>query len=302
MEIKQLKHFVTIADEGNIGRAAQILNISQPPLTRQMQQLEQDLGLQLFKRTAKGVELTDAGKSLYADAVKILSLAEDATARAKSAAEGIVGRLDIGIFGSGIFEVAPRMLQRFRFAFPNVQIILHTMNKSEQIEALRQKRISIRFNRLIPQHNNILTKTVATERVVVGLHTSNPLSRRNVLTFQDLVTEPVILFPDAARPNFADFITGLFHQFGLNPNVAQVVGDAATAIALVSSGFGICFAPESATRYAASDVKYVALKGSPPITIDISCMYLKDDRSPILKVFLGTLDNFRQEVGLAAKK
>jgi DNA-binding transcriptional LysR family regulator len=302
MEIKHLKHFITIADEGNIGRASQLLNISQPPLTRQMQQLEQDIGVPIFKRTAKGVELTDAGKSLYTDAVKILSLSEDATARARSAAEGIVGRLDIGIFGSGIFEVAPRILQRFRYAFPNVQILLHTMNKSEQIEALRQRRISAGFNRLIPKHNDIATKTVTMERVVVGLHSSNPLARRNVLTFQDLVTEPVILFPDAARPNFADFITGQYHQFGLNPNVAQVVGDAATGIALVSSGFGICYVPESATRYAASDVKYVALKGSPPIAIDISCMYLKDDKSPILKVFLGTLEDFRKEIDLNTKK
>lgn len=294
MEIKHLKHFVTIAKEGNIGRASNILNISQPPLTRQMQQLEHELGVDLFKRTAKGVVLTEAGKSLYDDALKILALAEDATARAKRASEGIVGRIDIGIFGSGIFEIAPRIIKQFRFAFPNVKIVMHSMHKGEQIEALRQKRINIGFNRLIPKLTDIKVKTIMSENLVLAIGETSPIARANVASIQDLVSEPLILYPNAARPNFADYVTGLFHQYGLSPNVSQTVSDAATGVALVASGFGVCLVPESATRYAATGVKYLALKESPPATLDISCMYRADDESPILKAFLATLDNFKR--------
>ncbi|MBN8649516.1 MAG: LysR family transcriptional regulator [Caulobacterales bacterium] len=298
MELRHLKYFVAVAKEGNIGRASNILNISQPPLTRQIQQLEQDIGVRLFNRSVKGVELTDAGKTLFDEAVNILSLVDVAISRTRRAAEGIIGRLDVAIFGSGVFEIAPRLLLRFRNNFPDVQIVLHTMNKGEQIEALRQRRINIGFNRLIPSLPDIGTKIVAVEKVVVGVHTSNPLAQKDEISFHDLASEPLVLFPDATRPNFADFITSQFHKLGIVPHVAQVVGDAATGIALVASGFGVCFVPESATSFEATGVKYVSLKESPPISIDISCMFLKEDKSPILNAFLKTLDEFRIENGV----
>lgn len=298
MELRHLKYFVAVAKEGNIGRASNILHISQPPLTRQIQQLEQDIGVRLFNRSVKGVELTDAGKTLYDEAVNILSLVEVAVSRTRRAAEGIIGRLDVAIFGSGVFEIAPRLLLRFRSAFPDVQIVLHTMNKGEQIEALRQRRIKIGFNRLIPSLPDIGSKIVAVEKIVVGIHESNPLAHATELSFNDLASEPIVLFPNATRPNFTDFIASQFHKFDITPNIAQVVGDAATGIALVATGFGVCFVPESATSFGATGVKYVPLRESPPITIDISCMYLKEDNSPILRAFLSSLEDFRMENGL----
>ena len=293
MELRHLKYFVAVAKEGNIGRASSILHISQPPLTRQIKQLEDQLGVQLFKRSVKGVELTDVGKTLYDEAINILSLVDVAISRTKRAAEGIIGRLDVAIFGSGVFEIAPRLLLRFRESFPDVQIVLHTMNKTEQIEALRQRRIKIGFNRLIPDLPDVGVKTIAVESIVVGVHKSNPLSKKEVISFSELASEPIVLFPNIGRPNFADFILSQFYKYDITPNVAQVVGDAATGIALVASGFGVCFVPESAMSFGATGVKYIPLKESADVKVDISCMYMKDDKSPILEAFLKTTNDFR---------
>ncbi len=155
MEIRQLKYFVAVANELSIARAAVQLNISQPPLTRQIQQLEEDLGAQLFVRSVKGVELTEAGRTLLADAKSVLALVDLAAERAKRASQGLIGRLDIGTFGAGVYDIVPRILRRFRSLYPEVKIVLHAMNKDQQIEALRQRRISIGFNRLVPKHPDI---------------------------------------------------------------------------------------------------------------------------------------------------
>ena len=166
MELRHLRYFCAVAKELNIGRAAATLHISQPPLTRQIQQLEDELGAQLFKRSVKGMELTDAGRTLYADAKNILALAELATERTRRAAQGLIGRLDVGIFGSGVFDVVPRVLLRFRQAFPDVKVVLHTLDKAEQFEALRERRITIGFDRVVPKFPGIGSRVVMWEKLV----------------------------------------------------------------------------------------------------------------------------------------
>jgi DNA-binding transcriptional LysR family regulator len=108
----------------------------------------------------------------------------------------------------------------------------------------------------------------------------------------------LVLFPKAAHPNFADFVAHKCREHGFVPQVVQEVGDAVTGVALVASGFGVCLVPESATHFRASGVVYVPLKESPPVMLDVSCVYLKDDPSPILREFLQILNEFRAENGV----
>lgn len=161
MEFRQLKYFIAVAEELNIGRAATRLHISQPPLTRQMQQLEEELGAQLFVRTPRGVELTQAGELLLRDALTIRSLVQLAAERANQAGRGKLGKMDIGIFGTGILDLIPKILHAFRANHPDVQIVLHTMTKKEQIEALRQRRIAVGFNRMLAPLPDIASELVA---------------------------------------------------------------------------------------------------------------------------------------------
>ena len=297
MELRHLRYFCAVAKELNIGRAASALNISQPPLTRQIQQLEELLGAQLFKRSVKGVELTEAGRTLYAEAKNILGLVELASERTQRAAQGLIGRLDIGIFGSGMFDVVPRVLLRFRQAFPDVKVVLHTLDKAEQVEALRERRITIGFNRVVPNFAGIASQVVMWERLVVGLHQSNPLASRESLSLRDLADQPFVLFPAVARPNFTDFIYNQCQKHGFTPQVEQVVGDAVTGVALVASGFGACIVPESVQAFQAAGVVYIPLKESPPVMLDVSCLYREDDDSVILAEFLKIIAECRAENG-----
>jgi LysR family transcriptional regulator, benzoate and cis,cis-muconate-responsive activator of ben and cat genes len=295
MELRHLRYFCAVAKELNIGRAAAMLHISQPPLTRQIQQLEDELGAQLFKRSVKGMELTDAGRTLYADAKNILALAELAVERTRRAAQGLIGRLDVGIFGSGIFDVVPRVLLRFRQAFPDVKVVLHTLDKTEQVEALRERRITIGFNRVVPKFPGIGSRLVMWEKLVVGLHETNPLASRKTVSLRDLVDQAFVLFPSVARPNFSDFIVNQCQKHGFTPRVEQVVGDAVTGVALVASGFGSCIVPESVMAFQASGVVYLPLEESPPIMLDVSCLYREDDDSVVLRALLQIIEEFEVE-------
>ncbi|MEZ5840558.1 MAG: LysR family transcriptional regulator [Hyphomicrobiales bacterium] len=298
MELRHLRYFAAVARELNIGRAAVSLNISQPPLTRQIQQLEEDIGAQLFIRSVKGVELTEAGRTLYDEARNILALVDLASERTRRAARGLIGRLDVGIFGSGIFEVVPQVLLRFRKAFPEVNIVLHTMTKGEQVEALRQRRITIGFNRLVPCYPDIASTVVMWERLMVCVNTSNPLAERSEIALADLKDQPFVLFPNVARPNFIDFVTNQCQAQGFTPHVTQEVGDSVTGVALVASGFGVCIVPESVKAFKAANTRFLPLKESPPTMLDVSCLYLLDDRSPVLREFLTILDQFRADLGV----
>ncbi|MDD2705697.1 MAG: LysR family transcriptional regulator [Acidocella sp.] len=298
LELRHLKYFAAVAKEQNIGRAALSLNISQPPLTRQIQQLEKLIGAPLFIRSMKGVELTAAGQTLYADAKSILSLADLAVERTRRAARGKLGRLDVGIFGTGMFDIVPRVLLKFRNAFPDVDISLHTMTKEEQVEALRQRRITIGFNRLVAKYPDIRSRVVMWERLVVGVPRSNKLADLEEISITDLAGQPLVLFPATSHPNFSDFVAHQCRKHGFIPQVVQEVGDAVTGVALVASGFGVCIVPDSATHFKASGVVYVPLKESPPTMLDVSCLYLQDDPSPILREFLRVLEVFRAENGV----
>ncbi len=287
MDLRHLKYFLAVAEELNIGRAAQRLHISQPPLTRQIKALEDELGVQLFVRTAKGVELTQAGEMFKEEASNIRMLVEAGIDRVQRAGEGKLGRLDVAIFGSGIYDTIPKLLQDFRRKLPGVNVVLHTMNKAEQVEALRQRRVTVAFNRMTHELPDIGRELVATERLYAALPTVHLLADQPAVTLQDLAGQPHITFPNVGRPNFVDRVIALYNDRGLDITISQEVGDAITGIALVARGFGVTLIPESAVRsVSVAGTIYKPLADAPEATVDLSCMYRASDRSPLLHAFL----------------
>ena len=220
MYFRHLKYFIAVAQELNFGRASALLNISQPPLTRQIQQLEEEMGVQLFNRTPKGVELTQAGELFLHEALNIRSLIEQATEKTQRAGQGKLGRIDVGIFGSGILHAIPQLLLRFRNEYPDVKVVLHTMNKGEQIEALRQKRISIGFNRMFEPFPDLKTELIATEQLFVAVNTAHPLASKESIELRELDQQPMVLFPSGLRPNFIDKVMDFYD---LNANEEEKV-------------------------------------------------------------------------------
>ncbi|MDZ5460102.1 LysR family transcriptional regulator [Azohydromonas lata] len=294
MDLRHLKYFLAVAEELNIGRAATRLHISQPPLTRNIKALEEELGVELFVRTAKGVELTQAGEMFKEEASNIRMLVEGAIDRVQRAGEGKLGRLDVGIFGSAIYDIIPMLLQEFKRRLPGVNVVLHTMTKSEQVEALRQRRITVAFNRMMWPEPDIGRELVATERLFAVLPDEHPLAELQAVPLRALAAHPMVLFPNVGRPNFVDRVVELCKQLGVEPTIAQEVGDAVTGIALVARGFGVSLIPESAAgSVCVAGATFRPLADAPHAVVDLSVLYRATDPSPLLKSFLAVVREYR---------
>jgi DNA-binding transcriptional LysR family regulator len=291
MDLRHIKYFIAVAEELNIGRAALKLHISQPPLTRQIKQLEDELGVQLFHRTPRGVELTQAGEMFLVESKNIRSLVESAVERTSRAGQGKLGRLDVGFFGSAIFSAIPQILQHFRSSYPDVTVALHSMTKQEQIQALRQQRITVGITRLPAEHADITSQTIIDEDLYLAAHTDSALCKKKSVSLSELSNHPLIVFPNTGRPNFADKVIKICSAHGFTPSISHVVTDANLGVALVAAGYGICLVPASVATLKLPSVIYIPIKEHP--IVDLSCVYRSDDRSPLLAAFLAVTKNFR---------
>ncbi len=295
MDLRQMRYFVMLAEELNFSRAAARLHIAQPPLTRQIKAIESDLGAVLFNRTSKGVELTNAGRTLLVEASHVLDMARRAEERTRLAGGGFIGQLDVGIFGSAVLDVVPRILSLFHQRRPQVKIAIFNQTKAEQIQALRERVISVGFNRLVPEEPDIAVEVVLHERVLVGLHESSPLCRKASVSVKDLANEPMILYPNLSMHGLAQEVISAFHAEGVALQVAFHVEDVLTCIALVSSGFGSCITAESAANLRLPNVVYKPLVSRFLRDLELSCLYRRNDESPILAEFLKTVRSFQPQ-------
>ncbi|MFM6852770.1 MAG: LysR family transcriptional regulator [Sphingopyxis sp.] len=293
MKLNQLTYFIAIAEEGNIGRAAARLNISQPPLTRQIQQLEAELGVQLFTRHAGGMALTEAGAMFLDEARNAKSVLDLAVDRVKRAGRGELGRLDVGVFGSGILGTIPRIIHLFRTNYPGIDVSIHSLTKQEQLHGLRNRTIDVAFNRMMEPQSDMVIERIGTEQIYLAINMDDPNANADGLTLAACRNENFILFPTVGRPSFIEKTRGICHDLGFVPKVAQEVGDVMTAMALVASGFGVALVPESATAIAVPHVVYRPLPDLPDSArVDLSCIYLSDNGAPILARFLESMRDF----------
>jgi LysR family transcriptional regulator, benzoate and cis,cis-muconate-responsive activator of ben and cat genes len=292
MDMTRLRYFVAVAEEANIGRAARRLNISQPPLTRQIHQLETEVGATLFQRTRKGVEMTSAGQVLFEEARNLLELAARARDRTRSAGLGQSGRLDIGLFGSNILAV-PQLLHTFRKQYPDIEVIVHAMNKEEQLQALYDRRVTVGFNLLGLNLAGIANEKVRSEPLMIALNAADPLSARTSVALKQIADRPMIIFASGPRPNLMDMVFALCLEKGFQPTISQEVDDSVTAVSLVAAGFGVALVPATVSQLTLPGVTFRPLSESPPVTIDFNCIYRRDDPSPILQAFLQTIRSMR---------
>jgi DNA-binding transcriptional LysR family regulator len=299
MELRHLRYFVAVAEELNIGRAAERLHMSQPPLTRQISQLEREVGTPLFVRTNRGVELTNAGEVLLVDARRMLELAEQAHDRARRAGDGGVGRLDVALFGTGIFGKIPVLLRAFRHDAPDVRIVLHNMTKEEQLEALAQRRIDLAFNRIVQPVPGITSEVLLRERLYVAAPEDHPRAARTAIRLAELRGEPLVLFPTGARPSFIDVVLGMCRDAGFEPDVVAEVDDVVHGIALVASGGALCLVPDSGRNLRVPGIVYRRLTESSVTHVELCCVYRADDRSPVLARLL---QSFRATVASTERR
>lgn len=299
MELRQLKYFVAVAEERNFGRAAARLHLSQPPLTRQIQMLEDELGTQLFLRTPRGVELTQAGAAFLEDARSIRMLVGQAADRAQKAGRGEVGTLDVGLFGTAMYETLPQLFAQFRARHPQVRLALHHGPTPVQLNALRQRRVVLVFERMVPREDDIAVELVHREPIVLALHEDHPLAALPEVPVEALKDEPMIM-PSSPSSQLHNASLELMMLHGVEPCVEEAVADIVTGALLVSIGRGLVMVPQSLRRLQMPGVVLRPLKSRHEVWMELYCYHLKEASSPLLDEMLALVRRFRRAGGMSA--
>jgi DNA-binding transcriptional LysR family regulator len=284
MELRHLRYFVAVADELHFGRAARLLGIAQPPLSQQIQQLERELGVELFVRARRRVTLTEAGRVFLAEARAILQRTAAAATAARRAARGETGSLSVGVVASATYGLIPRVFRTFRDRHPDVALTLAILNGALQVAALRAGRIQLGIARPPFGDETLLAETLDEEPVLVALPEDHRLAGAKALRLKALAPEPFVLFP-RERPGWYDFVQGLCREAGFQPAVAQEAPDLATAMALVAAGTGLTLIPASVHDLRRSGVAYRPLVAAGARTTLVA-LRRPDDGLPVVDRFL----------------
>lgn len=256
MELRQLRYFVAVARERNITRAAQRLNMAQPPLSRQIQMLEDELGVPLLLRTSRPVKLTEAGRVFYEQALQILGRVDQMKAATRRVGLNQNKVISIGFVASTLYGELPSLVRKLRHHAPALDIQLLDMISVEQIAALKEGRIDVGFGRLQHSDPGIVGLILREERLAIAIGKGAALAGASTpLPFSALNAQKLIVYPKEPRPSYADQVLTLLHSHAVYPESVREVGDIQTALGLVAAEAGLCVVPSSA-RQLRSDLEY----------------------------------------------
>lgn len=260
IELRHLRYFIAVAEELHFGHAAARLNISQPPLSQQIQILEQQIGARLLARTNRSVSLTPAGKQFLADSRQILSQVDDAAARAARLHQGETGELRIGFTSSAPFiKAVSDTLSSFRQRYPDVHLQTREINTREQIAPLNEGGLDLGLMRNTQLPETLAWQVILREPLLAMIHRNHPLAAREAVSLGELAQEPFVFFDPHVGTGLYDDILGLMRRYHLTPTIAQEVGEAMTIIGLVAAGMGVSILPASFRRVELREMRWVPI-------------------------------------------
>ena len=261
IELRHLRYFIAVAEELHFGHAAARLNISQPPLSQQIQILEQQIGARLFTRTNRSVSLTEAGRQCLADSRQILSQVDDAAARAARLHHGETGELRIGFTSSAPFiKAVSDTLSTFRRRYPDVHIQTRETNTREQIVPLNEGALDLGLMRNTQLPETLVWERVLREPLLAMVPRDHPLASQPRVSLRELAREPFVFFDPHVGTGLYDDILGLLRRYDLTPTIAQEVGEAMTIIGLVAAGLGVSILPASFRRVQLSEMCWLPIE------------------------------------------
>jgi LysR family transcriptional regulator, benzoate and cis,cis-muconate-responsive activator of ben and cat genes len=285
MEITQLKYFLGVANELHFSRAAEKLNITQPALSRQVQQLEEELGVVLFERNKRNVALTKAGECLMDETSKILNQLEFVKRRLKLIQDGEEGELRIGHPGSAIHSVLPKILSEIQEKFPKIRTILSESLESDLLKAIINHQSDIGFVRESFLSTQFDSKVIYSEQLALVLPDNHPISEENFVNIAQFKDEKFILAPRETGMIYYNNMMKIFERGGFAPNIIHESNYGATILRLVEHNLGVSILPISYQLSMPFGVKFIELK-SIPETTHLSVVWLRDNTNPMIKIFL----------------
>ncbi|HHW2079667.1 LysR substrate-binding domain-containing protein [Pseudomonas aeruginosa] len=288
MELRHLRYFIAVAEELHFGRAAERLGISQPPLSQQIQALEEEIGARLFERTNRRVELTDAGRLFLDESRQVLAQVDKAVLLARRAHLGELGELKIGFTSSAPFtSTIPSSIHAFRKAYPDVHLDLQEMSSRQALKALLEESLQVGVIRPLALPDAVHWVELFREPLVAVLRADHPLAAgsEDGLAIAALAEEPFVFFPRSYGTGLYDQVIALTRQAGFSPRIAQEASEAMTIIGLVSAGLGVSILPASFRRTRVDGVVYRTLS-DPEATTAVWLVRRQNEGSPLALSFI----------------
>jgi DNA-binding transcriptional LysR family regulator len=296
MELRHLRYFLAVGEEQHYGRASRRLGVAQPALSRQIQDLEREIGFKLFDRMPRGVKLSAAGELFLKDARRILQDVGDATTRAARLARGQSGTLRVGFAENVSWQgVVPESFRRFREHQPGADLQLQPAASLEQLEAIRSGRLDAGFVNFMPKADADLDQlAVGRQQVELALPKRHPLTRLKKLRLRDLTDAPFIWFPRRASPAFYDRLMHECYRGGLkSPRIIQEGLNEATILSLVSTGLGVGWVLGSA-RWRCPQTVAVLPVVDLNMPVSLALAWRRDNTSPLLARFIDEVRRMRE--------
>jgi DNA-binding transcriptional LysR family regulator len=286
MELRHFRYFVAVAEEENVSRAALKLHVSQPGISRQIHDLEDEIGFQLFERSPKSVRLTVAGKVFLTEAREVLQRVEAAVKKALAVAGGTVGEINVGYAPSLTVQILPAALRAFQGEFPHVRVTLHDLSSEEMLTQLGAKKMQVALTVRPPAKllRGLSFLEIVRYAMVVAVAPGHPLAKLKAITLRQAALEPLIGLNRRDYPEYHVETRKLFAAAGLKPNFAEEHEGGTSIIAAVEAGRGIALVPSSLACMVGTRVKLIPLKPAlPPILV--GALWLKANDSEMVKKF-----------------
>jgi len=292
MELRHLRYFVAVAEELNFSRAARRLHIAQPAISNQIKTLETELGVQLLERTRRVVRLTEAGKTLLADARPLLADAQTAELHARGAQKGETGTIHIGYVLTTANARLAGIIKAFRQSYPRLEPDLAQLATGDQVARLKSRQLDIGFVRPPINAPELATEVIGEEKMVLAVSSSDPLAKKKRLTWPDLNGKTVLsVHPSVANYYYESFFAAC-RRNNVKLNIGPYSHDIHSNLWLVSTGYGVTPITESAREFASSSLAFRDLPADGP-TIQTLIAWRKDNLSPIVANFLRTIRSLK---------
>jgi len=298
VELRHLRYFVAVARERNFTRAAEKLHIAQPPLSRQVQQLEDELGIDLIEAGSRPLRLSEAGRLFYEQAVQVLERVDEMKAMVGRLHDSHRNRFSMGFVASTLYGKLPEVIRSYRATRPGVELTLLELTSVEQVSALKEGRIDVGFGRIPFDDPALDRQLLRNEKLIAAVPANHAvLARSGALRLADLAAEALIVYPKAPRPSYADQVLSLFREAGLKPPSVYEVRELQTALGLVAAEVGVCLVPASIETLRRDNVAYRPLDAVQAVS-PVIMSSRKGDRSPELVLILRLIRQMYRKEGI----
>jgi DNA-binding transcriptional LysR family regulator len=290
MELRHLRYFIAVAEQENVSRAALKLHVSQPGISRQIHDLEEEIGFPLFERSAKSLRLTDAGRKFLDEARAVLQRADDAVKNARAVAQGVGGEIHVGYAPSLTIQILPRALRAFQAKFPQTRVSLHDLATEEMLAGLRADTLQVALTVQPPRKmlRGLAFRELALYPICAALAPKHPLAKSKTISLEQLAGEPLIAYNRKDYPEYHDMLDGFFAG-GRKPRVAEEHDGITSIIAAVESGRGFALVPKCVECMAGPRVKLVEINPA-PAPVSVGAAWKEEATTETVKQFVAAAE------------